>query len=321
MFGHTTTTVERVLTAARQFILRNWQQMLRVRAGLRWNEELFHLLLAATVGVMAGLVNLVFYLAIEWVKHFTLRRPGDLAEVAELLEWWQRLLLPAVGGLAAGLVLHWGLQLFQAGTTNLLEVVVAGDGRLKFRPGLMRALSSLLSIGTGASIGREGSITQISATLASKLGQWFNWQPYRLRLLVGCGAAAGMAAAYNAPIAGAIFAAQIVLGNFSMTCFAPLVVASVVATLISRTFFGIAPWYTVPAFEFTRLGQLGWFLLFGVLCGAFGAAFLRLLDASEKMFGRLPLPLYLRLALGGAIRRGLSGGVGQRLRGDQQNPP
>lgn len=301
MFGHTTTTVERVLTAARQFILRHWQQMLRVRAGLRWNEELFHLLLAATVGVLAGLVNLVFYLAIEWVKHFTLRRPGDLAEVAELLEWWQRLLLPAVGGLAAGLVLHWGLQLFQAGTTNLLEVVVAGDGRLKFRPGLMRALSSLLSIGTGASIGREGSITQISATLASKLGQWFNWQPYRLRLLVGCGAAAGMAAAYNAPIAGAIFAAQIVLGNFSMTCFAPLVVASVVATLVSRTFFGIAPWYTVPAFEFTRLGQLGWFLLFGVLCGAFGAAFLRLLDASEKMFGRLPLPLYLRLALGGAI--------------------
>ncbi len=301
MFGPTTTTVERVLTAARQFILRHWQQMLRVRAGLRWNEELFHLLLAATVGVLAGLVNLVFYLAIEWVKHFTLRRPGDLAEVAELLEWWQRLLLPAVGGLAAGLVLHWGLQLFQAGTTNLLEVVVAGDGRLKFRPGLMRALSSLLSIGTGASIGREGSITQISATLASKLGQWFNWQPYRLRLLVGCGAAAGMAAAYNAPIAGAIFAAQIVLGNFSMTCFAPLVVASVVATLVSRTFFGIAPWYTVPAFEFTRLGQLGWFLLFGVLCGAFGAAFLRLLDASEKMFGRLPLPLYLRLALGGAI--------------------
>lgn len=245
--------------------------------------------------MLGGLVNLIFYFGIEWGKHFTLHGPVDLAEVAELLEWWQRLLIPALGGLAAGLVLHWGLQLVQVGATNMLEVVIAGDGRLKFRPGLVRTLSSLVSIGTGASIGREGSITQMAAPLASKLGPWFGWQPYRLRLLVGCGAA------YNAPLAGAVFAAQIVLGNFSMTCFAPLVGASVVATLVSRTFFGIAPWYSVPAFEFTSLGQLGWFLLFGVLCGAFGAGFLRMLSASAGMFGRLHPPLYLRLALGGAI--------------------
>ncbi len=295
------TTVERLLAAARQLGARHWRRALRWRAKLLWNEEIFHLLLAAAVGVLGGTVNLIFYYAIEGVKHFTLHRPGDMAEVAELLDWWRRLLIPALGGLAAGLVLHWGLQLVQAGATNMIEVVVAGDGRLKFRPGLVRVLSSLVSIGTGASIGREGSIVQMAATVASKFGQWFDWQPYRLRLLVGCGAAAGMAAAYNAPIAGAIFAAQIVLGNFSMTCFAPLVVASVVATLVSRTFFGIAPWYSVPAFEFTSLGQLGWFLLFGVLCGAFGAAFLQMLEASEKMFGRLRAPLYLRLALGGAI--------------------
>ena len=298
--------VERALTVARNLGVRHWRRALRVRAKLRWNEEFFHLLLAGAIGVLGGTVNLVFYFAIEGVKRFTLHRPGDLAEIAELLDWWQRLLIPALGGLAAGLVLHWGVQLVQAGSTNLLEVVVAGDGRLKFRPGLVRALSSLISIGTGASIGREGSVTQMIATLASKLGQWFDSQPYRLWLLVGCGAAAGMAAAYNAPIAGAVFAAQIVLGNFSMTCFAPLVVASVVATLVSRTFFGIAPWYSVPAFEFTSLGQLGWFLLFGVLCGAFGAGFLRMLAASEALFGRLRAPLYLRLALGGAIVGGIA---------------
>lgn len=301
MIKRTTTMVERALAAVHNLVVRHWQRALRVREKLRWSEEVFHLLLAAAVGVLGGVVNLIFYFAIEWVKHFTLRHPGDLAEVAELLEWWQRLLIPALGGLAAGLVLHGGLQLVQAGATNLLEVVVAGDGRLKFRPGLVRALSSLVSIGTGASIGREGSITQMVATLASKLGQWFNWQPYRLRLLVGCGAAAGMAAAYNAPIAGAVFAAQIVLGNFSMNCFAPLIVASVVATVVSRSFFGIAPWYVVPGFEFTSLGQLGWFVLFGVVCGAFGAAFLTLLSESEHLFGRLRAPLSLRLALGGAI--------------------
>lgn len=301
MSRRTPATVERALAAVHNFGVRHWRRALEVRAKLHWNEEVFHLLLAAAVGVLGGVVNLVFYFAIEWVKRFTLHRPGDLAEVAELLDWWQRLLIPALGGLAAGIVLHGGLQLVQAGATNLLEVVVAGDGRLKFRPGLVRALSSLVSIGTGASIGREGSITQMAATLASKLGQWFGWQPYRLRLLVGCGAAAGMAAAYNAPIAGAVFAAQIVLGNFSMSCFAPLMVASVVATLVSRTFFGIAPWYSVPAFEFTSLGQLGWFVLFGVLCGAFGAGFLKLLNASEQLFGRLRAALPLRLALGGLI--------------------
>ena len=133
--------VERALTVARNLGVRHWRRALRVRAKLRWNEEFFHLLLAGAIGVLGGTVNLVFYFAIEGVKRFTLHRPGDLAEIAELLDWWQRLLIPALGGLAAGLVLHWGVQLVQAGSTNLLEVVVAGDGRLKFRPGLVRALS------------------------------------------------------------------------------------------------------------------------------------------------------------------------------------
>src|SRR5204862_7687105 len=117
------------------------------------------------------------------------------------------------------------------GPTNLLEVVVAGDGKLPFRSGLVRAVSSLVSIVTGASIGREGGSTQLTATLASKWGQVAKWPPYRLRLLVGCGAASGIAAAYNAPIAGAVFAALIVLGNFSMNLFAPLVFSSVIAAV------------------------------------------------------------------------------------------
>ena len=129
----------------------------------------------------------------------------------------------------------------------------------------MKAASSLVSIGTGASIGREGGITQLTATLASKWGSWPNGRRIGLRLLVGCGAASGIAAAYNAPIAGAVFAALIVLGNFSMNLFAPLVFASVVATMVSRSFFGIKPWYVVPPFEFTSVLQLPWFVLLGVM--------------------------------------------------------
>src|SRR6185436_6465351 len=154
---------------------------------------------------------------------------------------------------------------------------------------------------SGGSIGREGGITQFTATVASKSGQLLNWQPYRLRLLVGCGAASGIAAAYNAPISGAVFAALIVLGNFSMNLFAPLVFASVIAAMVSRTFFGIKPWYTVTPFDFTSVTQLPWFLCLGLVTGAMGALFLKLLNAMEEAFKKLRAPIYVRLALGGLI--------------------
>jgi CIC family chloride channel protein len=294
--------LEQLAGATHQFLRRHWQRALRIREKFRFSEATLHLLLAGGVGVLGGLVNLLFYYSIESVKQLFLRRPGDPMEVAELMPEWQRVITPTLGGLGAGLVLYWGLRLVgRQGPSNLLEVVVAGDGRLPMRSALIKFFSSLMSIGTGASIGREGGIIQLSATFASKWGQLAKWPPYRLRLLVGCGAASGIAAAYNAPISGAVFAALIVLGNFSMSLFAPLVFASVVAAMISRSFFGIHPWYTVPAFEFSSMTQLPWFLCLGVLTGIMGAAFLKLLNRTEEAFGRLRAPIYLRVALGGLI--------------------
>ena len=285
-----------------EFFQRHWQRALRFRERLRFSEEAFHLLLAGGVGIIGGLVNILFYYATELVSRFFLRQPGELVEVAEKMVPWQRVVTPTVGGLCAGLVLSWGLRM--AGplrSSNLLEVVVAGDGRLPFRSGMVKFLSSLVTIGSGGSIGREGGITQLAATLASRWGQLMKWHPYRLRLLLGCGAASGIAAAYNAPISGAVFAALIVLGNFSMSLFAPLVFASVVATMVSRSFFGIQPWYTVPPFEFTRLMQLPWFVCLGILSGGMAAAFMKLLNQAEAVFKKLPVPIYVRLALGGLL--------------------
>ena len=293
-------TNTKIIEDLHQYFRRHWQRALRIRQKLRFSEEALHLVLAGGVGVIGGLVNLLFYYATESVKLFFLRSPGEPSEVAEMMADWQRVITPALGGLCAGLVLHWGLRL--AGpqrSTNLLEVVVAGDGRLPFRSGIIKFLSSLITVGSGGSIGREGGITQLSAMIASKWGQLAGWHPYRLRLLVGCGAASGISAAYNAPISGAVFAALIVLGNFSMSLFAPLVFASVVATMVSRSFFGIRPWYSVPPFEFTRITQLPWFLLLGIVTGALGAAFLKMLNQSEDAFKRIRVPVYLQLALGG----------------------
>jgi CIC family chloride channel protein len=291
-----------VLGDLHQYFRRHWQRSLRIREKLRFSEEAFHLVLAGGVGVIGGLVNLFFYYSTEKVARLFLRHTGRPEEIAEQIVNWQRVLTPTLGGLCAGLVLYWGLRL--AGpqrSTNLLEVVVAGDGRLPLRNGLIKFLSSLITIGSGGSIGREGGIVQLTATLSSKWGQVAKWHPYRLRLLVGCGAASGIAAAYNAPVSGAVFAGLIVLGNFSMNLFAPLVCASVVATMVSRSFFGIAPWYTVPRFDFTSITQLPWFLCLGMLTGGMGAAFLKLLGYAEALFRRFQVPIYVRLALGGVI--------------------
>ena len=293
---------KRILARARAFLNDHWERSLRVRERLRFNEPAFHLMLAGVVGVIGGLTNWIFYLCIELVKRLALGRSGELTEVAQLLDPWQRAMTPMLGGLAAGLILYWGARLVRdKRSANFMEVVAAGDGKLPMRVTLTKGLSSLLSIGSGASIGREGAITQLTAMFASKMGQVAKWQPYRLRLLVACGAAAGMAAAYNAPIAGSIFAAAIVLGNFSMNLFGPLVFSAVMATIVSRHFFGIEPFYVIPHYDFTELRQLPWFVALGVFSGVIGAVFLRMIHYSGVWFKKLPIPDFARIAIGGLL--------------------
>ena len=295
-------TVARLLNAAHEFFRRHWKRALIIRDRLRLSEEAFHLVLGGVIGAIGGLTNLAYVAVSVLARKVILSSDRDMAEIAATLAPWQRLLVPTLGGLAAGLILFLGLRMMShPGLTNLLEAVVAGDGRLALRPALLNAVSSLVSMNTGASIGREGLLIQLASTIASKLGQVGKWPPYRLRLMVACGAAAGIAAGCNAPISGAVFAAQIVLGNFSMNLFAPLLVSSVVASVLARTFFGLGHWFDVPPFDFTRLSQLPWFLLLGVFCGGVGALFLKALRDGQMLFDRLPVPMYARLAIGGLI--------------------
>jgi chloride channel protein, CIC family len=291
-----------LIAKARNFFRRHRQGALRWREKLVPKEEAFHLLLAAGVGVIGGLVNVFFYYAGDWVQRICMMQPGDPVLEEQSLAPLQRLLVPAIGGLVAGLILHWGLRLVgNQGTSEMLEAVVAGDGRLPLRTQLVKAGSALMSIVSGASIGREGGIVQLSATVASKLGQIAKWPPYRLRLLVGCGAAAGIASVYNAPITGAIFASLIVLGNFSMSLFAPLVFASVMATMTTWLFFGVRPWYAVPKFPPIAVVDLPWFLLMGLFCGMVAAIFLKSLHAGTEQLKKIRLPLYLKLCVAGLI--------------------
>ncbi len=295
----------KIVQFLRAFFRLHWRGALRIRDKLRLNEEALHLIMAGVVGVLGGAASLAYHACHQSIKWLAFGRSGDFLEIAKDLELhgetWRLIVVPTVGGLAAGLVLYFGLRLIgNPGLSNLLEVVVAGDGRLPVRSAFVSAASSVVSISTGASIGREGLIVQLAAALASKMGRMANWPPYRLRLLVACGAAAGLAAACNAPVAGAVFAAQIVLGNFSMTLFGPLVFSSVVATVIARSPVTPHTWVRVPDIELTSLLQLHWFLPLGIGAGLCGAGVLYLLRHSERLTRNVTVPLYVRIMWSGA---------------------
>jgi len=179
--------------------------------------------------------------------------------------------------------------------------VAIGDGRIPVRHTVLRSLSSLATIGSGGSIGREGSMVQLAALCASLVGRWTYLPSSRLRLLVACGAAAGITSAYNAPIAGAFFVTEIVLGALMMETFAPVVVASVVANITMRELPGYKPAYEMPFFPEVAGPEIILFVFLGILAGVLAPQFLRLLRGSKALFQQTRLPLPLRLGLGGLL--------------------
>ncbi|WP_172682542.1 chloride channel protein [Verrucomicrobium spinosum] len=184
-------------------------------------------------------------------------------EAMSALPSWQRLLLLTMGGLMAGFVLQWGTRWKrQESTTDYMEAIALGDGNIPIRASLMKSLSALVSIASGASIGREGPLVQLAAMAASTLGRLWKSGMAQRRLLVACGAAAGIASAYNAPLTGAMFVAEVVLGTLAFETLGPLLFSSVVATATVRHVFGEAALYQVEvlnaggATAFRR--TLGW---------------------------------------------------------------
>ena len=269
---------------------------------LRSVELQITLFWAGVVGFLGGMASILFRHALEGVQFLLTRKEGSLALLGDQFPPWERFLLPTVGGLLAGVALHFGTRLLKhQSSTDYMEAVSLGDGVIRTRPTLVKSLSSLFTIASGGSIGREGPMVQLSAMLASLLGRSCRFTKPRLRLLVACGAAAGIASAYNAPIAGALFVAEIVLGSIAMESFGPLVFASVVAALTVRHVFNGGPVFRVPEFQLVSNWEIAPYLLLGIAAGFLAPAFLELLERSERLFARIPVNAVLRLTLGGAV--------------------
>src|SRR6266436_6758244 len=257
----------------------------------RFGERQVTLVWAAVIGILGALAAECFRRATDLLHWLFTGSEASIITSFERLPLWQRFLVPVVGGLLAGITLWFGNRLIssirQKSTTDYMEAVVVGNGKISFRASLVKTISALFSISSGASIGREGPLVQLSSLLASLAGRLRNCPVPQKRHMVACGAAAGIASAYNAPIAGAFFVAEIVLGTVVVESLGPLILASVTATFLSRAFHGESPLYPSPALGLHTGWEIVPLCAIGVFLGFLAPLYLQILRVAERLFSRI----------------------------------
>jgi chloride channel protein, CIC family len=265
-------------------------------------DDRWLLLWAALIGVAGGLATVAFHEGTVFTEKFMTGHPGSLVAAAEALGPWRRAITPAMGGLAAGAFLWWARRITKGKKqADYLEAIAVGDGRQDVCNTLLRSVSSLCTIASGGSIGREGAMVQLAAATGSWIGQLARFAGDDLRLLLACGAAAGFASAYDAALSGAIFIAEIVYGTLTIRRLGPLMVASVIANVTVHQVLGYEPVYNIPPLRVASLWDLPLFVLLGLLLGALAPLFMGVLDSARRLARCLPLGPPLKLALGGLV--------------------
>ena len=278
--------------------------LFRLRPDVRGADRSVMVLIAAAVGLLGGLCAVGFREFIEFVQAQAWQMPAFTLDGVRAHAWWWIVATPAAGGLVVGLIIRlFAREAKGHGVPEVIEAVMLHGGRIRPRVVIAKMIASGICIGTGGSVGREGPIVQIGASLGSAVGQWLNMGERRIRTLVGCGAAAGIAGTFNAPIAGVLFAAEVILGDFALASLTPIVISSVAATVVCHHFLGDVPAFVIPAYTLVNPRELLAYAALGVLAGLTGLLFVRVLYRMEDFWdgplGRIPGPL--RATLGGAI--------------------
>lgn len=266
---------------------------------LAWQRTL---IIAALVGALGALCTIGFREFILLVERLVFARSDGLVRIADSLVWWHRLIAPACGGVVAGIVLAYARkQPEHEKGGDYMEAIALGNGELGVRASCLRALSSAATVASGGAIGREGPMVQLAALAGSLIGRCRDMPIPRRRLFVACGAAAGIATAYNAPIAGALFVAEVVLRSVAIESLGPLIVAAVAANIVTSEVAGYAPVYQMPGFVLQH--GIATLLLAGVglFAGIVAPAYLALLEYSRATFARWHGPLWLKLGAGGLL--------------------
>jgi len=283
-----------------QRLLQGWTGLL-IR--LRQSDQVALTLLSVLVGVATGFAAVGFRWLIDLFTRLGWGGSLFASEAAGGLPFWWVVLVPTIGGLLVGLLVqYYSREVKGHGVPEVMEAIALREGRIRFRVVPGKALASAITIGTGGSAGREGPIVQVGSAIGSAVGQLARMPGGYLRILVASGAAGGISATFNTPVAGAIFAAEVILGDFGVSHFTPVVVGSVMATAVSRSFYGDHPTFRIPpdAFRIESVVEFVPYAILGLLAALAAILFIRMLTGTVVFFDRRKeFPLWTRPALGG----------------------
>ncbi len=277
---------------------------LHVFAGLRRlmkGEQLVLSILALVVGTLVGAMAIVFREGLLLIQKLGYGSSDEAVHYfLETLPSWHLILVPTLGGLLIGLFVYYFMpERRSLGVADVIDAAAFHDGRMSARSGLKAALVNVASLGCGASLGREGPVVHMGATIGSWLTRVLHLRRSAARTLLGCGVASAVAASFNAPLAGALFAHEVALGHYALTAFAPIVLASVSGTILTRLYFGHDVAFLIPAHEIASFLEFPAFALLGICAGVLSVLVVRSVGFTQQFVRAARIPVWGRPALAG----------------------
>src|SRR5271154_5913147 len=278
------------------------QALILAQFGRRTPNENVFLVLLPIVGLAVGFTSVATAHIISFLQNQFWGSGQNLLSAAGDNPWYSRLIIPLVGGLLVGLMgWFFRVQTRGGGVTTIMQGVSLKGGYISLRQTLPRDWAAIVTISTGGSLGREGAMALLASAIGSWTGRYFWLSTQQVRVLVCASAAAALAAVYNAPIGGSLFALEILMGNFALEVLGPVVVVSVISTLVFRSCMGGLPRFEVPHYELVSAWELLPYLALGVLSGLVSLLFMRTLFGSQNLFEKLPGPKWIKPAIGMAL--------------------
>lgn len=278
----------------------------QIRANGRsfWSSRQPHIwILAGIIGLLVSVAAITFRELIGLVQMLWLGdRSENVASAARQIHWLWVLLTPFFGGLFVG----WLLQRFlpsrrTSSVADVMEACARGGRNIELAPGMGTAAVSAISLGVGASSGREGPVVHLGATISTSIAHLFSMPEWGRRTLLACGVASAVSASFNAPIAGVLFAHEVILGHYSKRAFVPIVISSVAGTILTRQWFGEEAAFVIPDYSITSYLEFPAFALLGILCAMIAVLFQYTVNSADFIARQIVMPLWMRPALGGLI--------------------